>query len=65
MLTLLTARLNVLEQQQIAQKLQVPTLGNPAIILLNSQQLYDALRYQPKFSYSELFDGDRLKYAAF
>jgi hypothetical protein len=65
MLTPLTARLNVLEQQQTAQKPQVPTPGNPAITLPNPQQLYDAPRHQPKFPHPELFDGDRPKYAAF
>jgi hypothetical protein len=65
MLTPLTARLNALEQQQTAQKPQVPTPGNLAITPPNPQQLYNAPRHQPKFPHPELFDGDRLKYAAF
>jgi hypothetical protein len=61
MLAPMTARLSALEELQASEKPQVTTPDS----LLETPDVAQTARPQPKFPHPELFDGDRSKYAAF
>jgi hypothetical protein len=65
LLTLMTVRLNALEQQQVLQKPLVSTPESQPGATLSPRLPNDASRHQPKFTHPELFNGDRSKYLLF